>query len=48
MNLENRMKMKKKESAETGFELGTSGHQTDALDHSASLEDVQKCEKCHK
>ena len=46
MNLENRMKIKK-ELAETGFKLGTSGYQTDALDHSATLEDVQRCEKCH-
>ena len=30
-----------------GFELGSSGYQTDALDHSAILEDTQKSEKCN-
>ena len=31
----------------TGFELGISDYQTDALDHSASLDDIQNSEKCH-
>ena len=31
----------------TGFELGISDYQTNALDHSASLDDIQNSEKCH-
>ena len=38
---------KKKDLEWSGFELGISDYQTDALDHSASLNDIQNSEKCH-